>query len=71
MLTLIKMQEKLGEQIEKVTDKTLTDEERALVFEQACYTAKLAKQVINNADIILRADKLSARHDRIDRVVGE
>lgn len=71
MITLIEMQEILGTQIKKVTDEELTNEERALVFEQAVYTAKLAKQIINNADIVLRADKLSARHDRIDRVVGE
>ena len=71
MITLIEMQEILGTQIKKVTDEELTNEERSLVFEQAVYTAKLAKQIINNADIVLRADKLSARHDRIDRVVGE
>lgn len=71
MITLIEMQEILGTQIKKVTDEELTNEERALVFEQAVYTAKLAKQIINNADIVLRSDKLSARHDRIDRVVGE
>ena len=71
MITLIEMQEILGTQIKKVTDEELTNEERALVFEQAVYTAKLAKQIINNADIVLRADKLSARHDRIDKVVGE
>ena len=71
MITLIEMQEILGTQIKKVTDEELTNEERSLVFEQAVYTAKLAKQIINNADIALRADKLSARHDRIDKVVGE
>lgn len=71
MITLIEMQDVLGKQIEKCTDEHLTAETRALVFDQAKNVAKLAKQVINNADIILRADKMSARHDRIDRVVGE
>lgn len=71
MITLIEMQDVLGKQIERCTDEHLTAETRALVFDQAKNVAKLAKQVINNADIILRADKMSARHDRIDRVVGE
>ena len=71
MITLIQMQDVLGKQIEKCTDEHLTAETRSLVFDQAKNVARLAKQVINTADIILRADKMSARHDRIDRVVGE
>lgn len=37
---------------------------------KAEYEAKIAKQMINAADIILRTDKMTSRNDRIDKVVG-
>ena len=37
---------------------------------KAEYEAKLAKQLVNAADVILRTDKMTSRHDRIDKVVG-
>ena len=36
------------------------DEERKKEQEKAEYVAKLAKQMINNADVILRSEKLVA-----------
>lgn len=37
---------------------------------KAEYEAKLAKQMVNAADIILRTDKMTGRNDRIDKAVG-
>ncbi len=40
------------------------------VIVKAEYEAKLAKQMINAADIILRTDKMTGRNDRIDKFIG-
>lgn len=65
------MQKVLGEQLRKVTDDSLTPQERTRAYEQAEYTAKLAKQMVNNADVVLRTDKMCNKSDRINKVVGE
>lgn len=70
-MTLLEMQKILGEILAEIQDKNLSPEARALIVEKAQNSAKIAKQMINSADIILRADKMCARHDRIDKVVGE
>lgn len=69
-MNLIKLQETLATVLESVTDESMTPEEHAKAISNAEATARLAKQMINNADVILRADKLSDRHDRIDQIVG-
>ena len=57
-MTLQELQAKLGEQIEMLTtdgvpySKWKADQENAMVI------ASLAKQMINNADVVLRAEKL-------------
>ena len=70
-MTLMEMQNVLGETLDRIRDKTTSPEERAIIMEQAINTAKIAKQMINTADIVLRTDKLCARTDRINRMVGE
>lgn len=70
-MTLLEMQKILGEILVEIQNKDLSPEARALVIEKAQNSAKIAKQMINSADIILRSDKLCARSDRINRVVGE
>lgn len=55
----------LGEQIQAVENGT-ADVEKAKVI------AALAKQMINNADIILRTDKfVNNKGKRIDSIIGE
>ena len=64
-MTMMELQKVLGETIEEVRDGT-ADVEKAKTI------ASLAKQMINNSDIILRTDKF-VRNDgrRIDKVVGD
>lgn len=72
-MTLLTLQDILGAQIDEVQslDAEYPTEERAMILSKAETTAKLAKQMINNADVVLRADKLAGSTSRIDSVVGE
>jgi len=58
IMTLLELQKVLGEQINAVTKTDMTKEERSEAIKTADTVAKLAKQMINNADVVLRADKL-------------
>ena len=64
-MTLLELQKILGETIEAVKDGTAdTDKAKSI--------ASLAKQMINNADIVLRTDKfVNNKGQRIDKMVGE
>lgn len=57
-MTLTELQDKLGEQIELITDKQTPYEARKRLSEVAQTVSSLAKQMINNADVVLRAEKL-------------
>ncbi len=58
MMDLVTLQAYLGSAVEKINDDNLSewDQDRAVI--KSKYTANIAKQMINNADVILRADKL-------------
>lgn len=59
-MTLLELQEILGERIEIARDKNLPIEQRAKEAEISQTISSLAKQMINNADVVLRSDKLVA-----------
>ena len=59
-MTLTELQVKLGEQIELITDKTTPFEARKRLADVAQTVSSLAKQMINNADVVLRTEKLIA-----------
>lgn len=59
-MTLLELQDILGERIRIAIDKTLTIEERKRETDISQTISSLAKQMINNADVILRTDKLVA-----------
>ena len=59
-MTLYGLQKVLGENIENINDCALDKEEMAAALEKADMISRLAKQMINNADVILRTDKLAA-----------
>lgn len=59
MLNLVELQAYLGAKVEKINDESLNDYEREQEVNKAMATATIAKQMINNADVILRADKLA------------
>ena len=59
-MTLLELQNKLGEQIELISDKNLPLSTRKSLAETAMTISSLAKQMINNADVVLRTEKLIA-----------
>lgn len=73
-MTLIELQNILGERIRIAIDKTLSQEERRKEAEISQTIASLAKQMINNADIVIRADRLRAegkvQNDNISKMIG-
>lgn len=73
-MTLLELQKVLGERIEITKDLTLNEERRKIENEKSDMIARIAKQMINNADVILRTDKLIAegkmQQGTIMKVVG-
>lgn len=70
----MELQEVLGNSIDsliKNSGKDADDKMHQFAVENAEFIAKLGKQMINNADVILRTDKLCGRSDRTDVIVGE
>lgn len=61
-MTLLRLQEVLGERIEVTLKKDLTAEQRAVENEQTALIVETAKQMINNGDLILRTEKLAAQN---------
>lgn len=64
-MTMIELQKILGEEIEKVKSGTANIDDSKTI-------ASLAKQMINNADVILRTDKyVGNKGERSNKVVGK
>ena len=61
-MTLVELQKILGDRIKITQDKSLTPEERQTENEQSALVMNLAKQMINNGDLILRTEKLMAQN---------
>lgn len=59
-MTLTELQKVLGDRIEIAVNAQLPIEERKAETDLSMTIATLAKQMINNADIVLRADRLRA-----------
>ena len=59
-MTLTELQKVLGERIRLATDENLSVEERRKEAEISMTVSSLAKQMINNADVVLRTEKLVA-----------
>ena len=57
-MTLVELQNKLGEQVDLLTNKDIPIAERQKIVNTAQIVSSLAKQVINNADVVLRTEKL-------------
>ena len=73
-MTLMELQNILGERIAITNDLAMGEEERKKENEKSDMIARLAKQMINNADVILRTDKLISegklKESTIEKVVG-
>lgn len=72
-MTLLELQDVLGECIISIRSD-MTNEERQTKMEECDMVARMAKQMINNADVILRTNKLQdegkLKHSAISKVVG-
>ena len=70
-MTLIELQEILGDTIRSLVTSESETEEMKTAKDRAEFIAKLAKQMINNADVVLRTDKMCNKNARINKIVGE
>lgn len=74
-MTLLELQKVLGERIDIARLNNLSEEQRKEENNKSEVIARLAKQMINNADIVLRTDKLVAegtlsKDSNISRLLG-
>lgn len=74
-MTLIELQKVLGERISVAIDSSISAEDMVGENEKSDIIARLAKQMINNADVVLRTDKLRSEGklatSAISKIVGE
>ena len=74
-MTLLELQSIFGETVRKVRQENLSPEERQIVNEQSALVMNIGKQMINNADMMLRYEKLQAQnanlvHSQLKEIVG-
>lgn len=73
-MTLRELQAVLGERIRIAMDSELPTEERLRETEISQTISSLAKQMVNNADVVLRAEKLISegklRNTNIEAMIG-
>lgn len=73
-MTLLELQKVLGDRISIAIDKSIDIEARKQETELSMTISSLAKQMINNADIVLRTNKLVAdgklKDSQIEKMVG-
>lgn len=73
-MTLLELQKVLGDRIAIHNDLAMGEEERRKENETSDIIARLAKQMINNADVVLRTDKLVSegklQNTTITKMVG-
>ncbi len=69
-MTLVELQDILGKRIDVTLDDNLTPEERQIENEQSFLIVNIAKQMINNGDLILRTEKLAAQNKSLKSSVA-
>ena len=75
-ITLTELHDILGARIKMTLNDNLTPEQREIENEQSKIIMELGKQIINNADIIMRNETLKARNSRLthsvmDELIGD
>lgn len=60
-MTMLELQKVLGDRINVTLKDNLSPEERQIENEQSALIMDIGKQMINNADLILRFEKLQAQ----------
>lgn len=69
-MSLVELQDVLGDRIKVTLREDMTPEERQTENEQSIIIANLAKQMINNGDLILRTEKLAAQNKSLKTSVA-
>lgn len=69
-MTLTEVQKILGDRINISLQTDKTPEQRQEDNEQSYLIMNLAKQMINNGDLILRIEKLAAQNKSLDELVS-
>lgn len=69
-MTLTEVQKILGDRINISLQTDKTPEQRQEDNEQSALIMGLAKQMINNGDLILRIEKLAAQNKSLDELVS-
>lgn len=67
-MNLLELQDILGNTITEIIDDNKTEEEHKKSLSNAEYIAKISKQMINNADIILRSEKLMTEGKKLPNI---
>lgn len=75
-ITLTELHDILGARIKMTLRDDLTPEQREIENEQSKIIMELGKQIINNADIIMRNETLKAQnksltHSVMDELIGD
>lgn len=70
-MTLIELQNVLGSQITKLLSSDMQDDSHRQLIEDSKTIVGLAKQMINNADVILRSKKLLITTNTIDDTISK
>lgn len=70
-MTLVELQAVLGKQIEDLTDPREPFENKRRIAENALVVSSLAKQMINNADVVLRSVKFMADYKLEDDTIKD
>ena len=68
-MNLVQLQKVLGDRIKVTLREDMTPEERQMENEQSTIIMELAKQMINNGDLILRTEKLMAQNKQLESSV--
>ena len=69
-MTLVELQNVLGDRIRVTLRDNMTTEERETENAQSALVCELAKQMINNGDLILRTEKLAAMNRSLEHSVA-
>lgn len=69
-MTLVELQNVLGDRIKVTLKEDMSTEEREIENAQSALVCDLAKQMINNGDLILRTEKLAAQNRALHQSVA-
>lgn len=70
-MTLVELQKVLGKLVEDITDPREPMENKRRVADNALVVSSLAKQMINNADVVLRSVKFMADYKLEDETIKD